>query len=392
MTGDGATEGATPRTTAAAHAWCGRRGAGPGGSLLRVRTVEILPGEVVLIDQLALPQEERYVHCRTWREVADRISDMTVRGAPAIGVTAAGGLALAAASAAAASPRDPAAFVAALDQAASGLLATRPTAVNLRWALDEMRRSWQAALAVGGPQAAPAAVAATLLERAQAIHDDDVERCLRIGDHGAGLFKAGDRILTHCNAGALATAGYGTALGVIRSAAARHGDISVWVDETRPWLQGARLTAWELQVEGIPYRLISDNMAGYFMRRGEVDGVVVGADRIAANGDTANKIGTYSVSVLAKEHGVPFYVAAPLSTVDMTIADGDVIPIEERDPAEVTSFRGRPVAPEGAQARHPAFDVTPAANISGIVTEAGVLRAPFAGALATACSAGECAP
>jgi methylthioribose-1-phosphate isomerase len=228
--------------------------------------------------------------------------------------------------------------------------------------------------------------------RAQAIHDDDIDRCLRIGEHGAGLFEAGDRILTHCNAGALATAGYGTALGVIRSAAARYGDISVWVDETRPWLQGARLTAWELQVEGIPYRLISDSMAGYFMRRGEIDGVVVGADRIAANGDTANKIGTYSVSVLAKAHALPFYVAAPLSTVDLTIAGGDEIPIEERDPAEVTAFRGAQVAPEGAPARHPAFDVTPAANIAGIVTEAGVLRPPFAPALSGACAQGECAP
>ena len=364
---------------------------GPGGSRLRVRTVDILPGEVILIDQLALPQHERYVTCRTWREVADRITDMTVRGAPAIGVTAAGGIALAAAQAAAAGTDDPAAFRAALEQAATGLLATRPTAVNLRWALDEMRRAWETALA-GGTDAAPAALAATLLQKAQAIHDDDVDRCLRIGEHGAALFKAGDRILTHCNAGALATAGYGTALGVIRSAAARHSDISVWVDETRPWLQGARLTAWELQVEGIPYRLIADNMAGYFMRRGEVDGVVVGADRIAANGDTANKIGTYSVSVLAKEHRIPFYVAAPLSTVDMTIDDGDAIPIEERDHSEVTCFRGEQVAPVGAEARHPAFDVTPAANVAGIVTEAGVLRPPFRASLASACGAGECRP
>ena len=363
---------------------------GPGGSRLRVRTVEIKPGAVVLIDQLALPQREMYVTCRDWREVADRIGDMTVRGAPAIGVTAAGGVALAAAEAAAATPTDPAAVRAALEQAASGLLATRPTAVNLRWALDEMRRAWEQALAA--PQATPAAVAAELLARAQAIHDDDIDRCLRIGEHGAALFAAGDRILTHCNAGALATAGYGTALGVIRSAAARYPDISVWVDETRPWLQGARLTAWELQVEGIPYRLISDNMAGYFMRLGEIDGVVVGADRIAANGDTANKIGTYSVSVLAKEHGVPFYVAAPLSTVDLTIESGDAVPIEERDPAEVTAFRGTQVAPEGASARHPAFDVTPAANIVAIVTEAGVLRPPFGPALAGACASGECRP
>jgi methylthioribose-1-phosphate isomerase len=360
------------------------RGVPEDVSRLRVRTVEILPGEVVLIDQLALPQEERSVHCHTWQEVAARITDMTVRGAPAIGVTAAGGLALAAAAAAAASPADQGAFRAALEQAASGLLATRPTAVILRWAVDEMRLVWTAC------DEPPAACAARLLARAQAILDDDIQRCLRIGTHGAALFKAGDTILTHCNAGALATAGYGTALGVIRAACARHGDISVLVDETRPWLQGARLTAWELGVEGIPYRLISDNMAGHFIQRGAVDGVVVGADRIAANGDTANKIGTYTVSVLAKEHGVPFYVAAPLSTVDLTLSSGAGIPIEERAESEVTSFRGQQVAPEGARAYHPAFDVTPAANIAAIVTEAGVLRAPYARALATACATGEC--
>ena len=353
-------------------------------SRLRVRTVEILPGEVVLIDQLALPHEERYVRCHTWREVAARITDMTVRGAPAIGVTAAGGLALAAAAAAAASPGDPNAFRAALEQAASGLLATRPTAVNLRWAVDEMRLVWTAC------DEPPAACAALLLARAQAILEDDIERCLRIGEHGSALFKAGDAILTHCNAGALATAGYGTALGVVRAAFARYGGISVLVDETRPWLQGARLTAWELGVEGIPYRLISDNMAGHFIQRGAVDGVVVGADRIATNGDTANKIGTYTVSVLAKEHGVPFYVAAPLSTVDLTLGSGAGIPIEERAEAEVTSFHGRQVAPHGARAYHPAFDVTPAANIAAIVTEAGVLRAPFERSLATAFATGEC--
>ena len=355
-------------------------------SRLRVRTVEILPDAVVLIDQLALPHVERYVRCHTWQEVAARITDMTVRGAPAIGVTAAGGLALAAAAAAAASPSDPAAFRAALEHAAGGLLATRPTAVNLRWAVDEMRLVWAAC------DEPPAACAALLLVRARAILEDDIERCLRIGEHGSALFKADDAILTHCNAGTLATAGYGTALGVVRAAFARHGGISVFVDETRPWLQGARLTAWELGVERIPYRLISDNMAGHFIQRGAVDGVVVGADRIAANGDTANKIGTYTVSVLAKEHGVPFYVAAPLSTVDLTLDSGAGIPIEERAEAEVTSFRGQQVAPDGARACHPAFDVTPAANITAIVTEAGVLRAPFELALATACTTGECGP
>jgi methylthioribose-1-phosphate isomerase len=357
-----------------------------GASLLRVRTVEILPDAVVLIDQLALPHHERYVRCQSWQQVAARITDMTVRGAPAIGVTAAGGIALAAAAAAQEHPADAAAFRAALQQAASGLLATRPTAVNLRWALDEMRAVWTTC------EQAPPVCAARLLERAQAILADDIQRCLSIGAHGAPLFAAGARILTHCNAGALATAGYGTALGVIRSAFARHPDITVLVDETRPWLQGARLTAWELEVEGIPYHVISDNMAGHFISRGEVDGVVVGADRIAANGDTANKIGTYTVSVLAKEHGVPFYVAAPLSTVDLTTASGAAIPIEERAADEVTSFRGQQVAPHGAAARHPAFDVTPAANITAIVTEAGVLRSPYQAALAGACAAGACAP
>ncbi len=357
-----------------------------GASRLRVRTVEILPDAVVLIDQLALPQHEKYVRCVSWRDVAGRIADMTVRGAPAIGVSAAAGIALAARAAAAEHPDDPAAFRAALEQAASGLLATRPTAVNLRWALDEMRAEWS------GCREAPSGCAARLLARAQAILLDDVERCLRIGEHGAALFGAGARILTHCNAGALATAGYGTALGVIRSVFAAHPDISVLVDETRPWLQGARLTAWELGVEGIPYHVISDNMAGHFISRGEVDGVVVGADRIAANGDTANKIGTYTVSVLAREHGVPFYVAAPLSTVDLSVASGAGIPIEERAADEVTSFRGLAVAPAGARARHPAFDVTPAANITAIITEAGVLRAPYGEALAAACGVGGCAP
>jgi methylthioribose-1-phosphate isomerase len=362
----------------------GRGGVPEDVSRLRVRTVEILPDEVVLIDQIALPHDERYVHCRTWQEVAARITDMTVRGAPAIGVTAAGGLALAAAEAAAVHAGDADAFRAALEQAASGLLATRPTAVNLRWAVDEMRLVWTAC------DEPPIACAAALRARAQAILQDDIERCLRIGAHGAVLFGAGDTILTHCNAGALATAGYGTALGVVRAAFARYGGISVLVDETRPWLQGARLTAWELGVEGIPYRLISDSMAGHFIQRGAVQGVVVGADRIAANGDTANKIGTYTLSVLAKEHDVPFYVAAPLSTVDLTLAGGALIPIEERAETEVTSFRGHQVAPDGARAYHPAFDVTPAASITAIVTEAGVLRAPYERSLATACATGEC--
>jgi methylthioribose-1-phosphate isomerase len=349
-----------------------------GASRLRVRTIEILADEVVLIDQLALPHEERYVRCRTWQEVAACISDMTVRGAPAIGVAAAAGLALAARSAAVGGARTDA-FAAALEAAAAGLLATRPTAVNLRWAVDEMKAVWEKS------DRAPQECASLLFARAQEILLDDIERCLRIGAHGAAFFGPGSRILTHCNAGALATAGYGTALGVIRSSFAGNRDITVFVDETRPWLQGSRLTAWELGVEGIPYHVISDNMAGHFISRGDIDGVIVGADRIAANGDTANKIGTYTVSVLAKEHGIPFYVAAPLSTVDLTIAAGSEIPIEERDPREVTSFRGQAIAPKGAPAYHPAFDVTPAGNITAIITEAGVLRPPYVESLATVC-------
>ena len=353
---------------------------------LRVETVEIRPDAVVLIDQLALPHDERYVTCTTWRDVAARIRDMTVRGAPAIGVAAAGGLALAAREAAFAWPDDRAAFNAALADAAAGLAATRPTAVNLTWAIGELRGLWQRC------DAAPHECWLTLLARAREIHDDDIRRCYAIGAFGAPLFAPGARILTHCNAGALATAGYGTALGVVRACHERYGGaVSVLVDETRPWLQGSRLTAWELAVEGIDYALISDNMAGHFMARGEVDGVVVGADRIAANGDTANKIGTYTLSVLAKEHGLPFYVAAPLSTVDLGVASGADIPIEERDPDEVTHVAKVRVAPAGAVARHPAFDVTPRANITAIVTEVGVLRPPYDRALRLACLEGACA-
>ena len=364
------------------------QGRGRNPTPLRVRTVEIRPDAVVLIDQRALPAEERYVTCRTWRQVADRIIDMTVRGAPAIGVAAAGALALAAGEAAGrhASARD--AFLGALEEAAQGLLATRPTAVNLAWAVGEMRATWQASVAGETPQH----TAERLLSKARAIHDDDIDRCRRIGAFGADLLKPGDRLLTHCNAGALATAGYGTALGVIRAAYARYGDIEVVVDETRPWLQGARLTAWELQVEGIPYHIITDNMAGYFMARGAVSGVIVGADRIAANGDTANKIGTYPLSVLAYEHGVPFYVAAPLSSVDLAVASGGDIPIEERSEEEVLGCAGRRVAPAGARAWHPAFDVTPAAKVSAIITEVGVLRPPFSESLARACRGSRDAP
>jgi methylthioribose-1-phosphate isomerase len=348
-----------------------------GREKLRVRTVDIRAASLVLIDQRALPHDELYVTCTTWQEVAEAIRTMTVRGAPAIGVAAAGALHLAARRAAV-EQDERAGFLGALETAADALAETRPTAVNLTWAIAEMRSLWQRSATP------PRQIASALFERAIAIHDDDIDRCRRIGEHGAGLFKADDTILTHCNAGALATAGYGTALGVVRSAFAQYPGISVIVDETRPWLQGARLTAWELKVEDIPFALISDNMSGYFISTGQVDGIVVGADRIAANGDTANKIGTYTLSVLAKEHGVPFYVAAPLSTVDASVANGAAIPIEERAADEVTSFAGTRVAPAGTRAFHPAFDVTPQANISAIITEAGVLRAPLREALAAA--------
>jgi methylthioribose-1-phosphate isomerase len=343
-------------------------------SRLRVRTVEILPGEVILIDQAALPHEERRVHCHTWQHLAECITDMTVRGAPAIGVAAAGGLMLAGWTAAADGAGMPH-LRHTLETAAHGLLETRPTAVNLRWAVDEMRAVWESC--GDGPQAC----ADALLARAQAILADDVDRCLRIGAHGAPLFAPGARILTHCNAGALATAGYGTALGVIRSAYAQHPDISVWVDETRPWLQGARLTAWELAVEGIPFHVISDNMAGHFFSRGEIDGVVVGADRIAANGDTANKIGTYQLAVLAAAHRIPFYVAAAYSTFDLRIKDGNRIPIEERAADEVRSIRGTGIAPAGFPVANPAFDVTPVELIAAFVTDRGVIRRPTAAAI-----------
>ena len=336
---------------------------------LRIETVEIRTDAVVLIDQLALPADERYVTCLTWRDVAARIRDMTVRGAPAIGVAAAGALALAARAAAFAGQGDRAAFNAALDEAAAGLAQTRPTAVNLTWAIAEMRTLWQRC------DAAPEECWLTLLARAREIHDDDIRRCYAIGAFGAPLFAPGAAILTHCNAGALATAGYGTALGVIRACHERYGGaVSVFVDETRPWLQGARLTAWELSVEGIEYCVITDGMAGHFISRGEVDGIVVGADRIAANGDTANKIGTYGVALLAKAHGIPFYVAAPSSTFDLSLATGAEIPIEQRDPREVTHGFGRTTAPEGVKVYNPAFDVTPAALIAGIVTEKGLIR------------------
>jgi len=331
-------------------------------------TVAWEDGAVVMIDQRRLPGEEVYLRCRDHREVAAAIKDMAVRGAPAIGVAAALGIALGVRN----SRAEGEALRAAFDAICNEMAATRPTAVNLFWAIDRMRRRFEAALADGGP-----ALREALLREAQAIEEEDVAACRRIGELGADLIPERARVLTHCNAGALATAGYGTALGVIRSAA-RQGKIeNVLAGETRPHLQGARLTAWELSREGIPTTLIADSMAGHLMAWGEVDAVVVGADRIAANGDVANKIGTYTLAVLARENGLPFYVAAPVSTIDLGTPSGDAITIEERGPEEVTHHGGRRLAPEGVFVRNPAFDVTPHRYVTAIVCERGVARPPY---------------
>jgi methylthioribose-1-phosphate isomerase len=333
-----------------------------------VPTVKWEDGAVVMIDQRRLPDEEVYLRCRSHREVAEAIKGMAIRGAPAIGVAAALGLALGIRQ----SPAEGNELRDALDRVSADLAATRPTAVNLFWALERMRRRFEEDAARGGD-----AVRKGLLEEAQAIQAEDLAACERMGDLGAELLTKPAQILTHCNAGALATAGYGTALGVIRSAA-RMGKVkNVFADETRPYLQGARLTAWELMRDGIPTTLIADNMAGHMMARGEVDAVIVGADRIAANGDVANKIGTYSLAVLAKENGIPFYVAAPVSTIDLATPTGDAIPIEERPEVEVTHHGGKRLAPAGVRVRNPAFDVTPHRYVTAIVCERGVARAPY---------------
>ena len=333
-----------------------------------VRTVVWDDESVVLIDQRRLPQEESYLRCRQPAEVAAAIRDMAVRGAPAIGVTAAFGIALGVRR----STAEGAALRRDLEGVCEQMRVTRPTAVNLFWAIERMRRRFAAEEPRGG-----AAVREGLLAEAQAILEEDLASCHRLGDLGAELITHPSRILTHCNAGALATAGYGTALGVIRSAARDGHVLGVFADETRPYLQGARLTAWELTKDGIPTTLIADNMAGHMMATGQVDLVVVGADRIAANGDVANKIGTYSVAVLAKENGIPFYVAAPVSTFDLTVASGAEIPIEERSADEVTHHGGRRMAPAGVAVRNPAFDVTPSRYVTAIVCEKGVARAPY---------------
>jgi methylthioribose-1-phosphate isomerase len=333
-----------------------------------VPTVMWEDGAVVMIDQRRLPDEQVFLRCRHPREVAEAIRDMAIRGAPAIGVAAAFGLALAVHHSKADGPALDAEFEATCAQ----LAATRPTAVNLFWAIERMRLRFRALAPAGGP-----ALRQGLLGEALAIQTEDVAACRRMGDFGAELLPQDARVLTHCNAGALATAGYGTALGVIRSAA-RLGKLrNVFADETRPYLQGARLTVWELMQDSIPTTLIADSMAGHLMALGEVNAVVVGADRIAANGDVANKIGTYSVAILAREHAIPFYVAAPVSTFDLATPDGSRIPIEERSPDEVTHHGGRRLAPLGVAVRNPAFDVTPHRYVTAIVCERGVARPPY---------------
>ncbi len=345
-----------------------------------VRPIRWEGGHLVLLDQTRLPAEEVYVELSEPEGVARAIERMVVRGAPAIGVAAAYGVVLAARRAAGGPPGR---FRAAVEAALERLSRTRPTAVNLFWALNRMRAALERTAGRG-----PAEAAAALEAEARAMEAEDVEANRRMGRFGAELLPDPCTVLTHCNAGALATAGYGTALGVIRAAVEAGKRIHVFVDETRPFLQGARLTAWELRREGIPCTLITDNMAGYRMKLGGVDAVVVGADRITRNGDVANKIGTYTLSVLAREHGIPFYVVAPLSTVDFSLASVDAIPIEERDPAEVTCCGGRPVVPEGVAVWNPAFDVTPAANVTAIVTDRGVARPPFGESLAVLAGGG----
>ena len=339
-------------------------------------TIEMQADAVVMIDQRKLPAQEVYVHCKTANEVARAIKTMVIRGAPAIGVAAAMGIALGMRRCTAPGTKQ---FAVEFNKLCELMAGTRPTAVNLFWAIAEMKRAFSIGVRAGeSVDELKVRLAAT----AQQIHDDDLAACQAMGQHGAALVPAGARILTHCNAGALATAGYGTALGVIRAAAAQGKVAQVYADETRPFFQGARLTAWELVREQIPTTVITESMAGPLMRDGGIDFVVVGADRIAANGDFANKIGTYTVAMMARAHGVPMYVAAPLSTIDLATLTGAAIPIEQRNAREVTHVGNVQVAPDGAAVWNPAFDVTPHTLIDGIITERGVCRAPFTESLA----------
>jgi methylthioribose-1-phosphate isomerase len=338
-----------------------------------IKTVEWTKSGVRFIDQTKLPTEETYVTCKTYEEVADAIRTMIVRGAPAIGVTAAMGVALGVRDSQA---QDLAALKRDLDHISDVLAATRPTAVNLFWGIRRMKAKFDEV------SAKPIAeIQRTLVTEACQMLEEDIAANQSMGKYGAVLLPASGGILTHCNAGALATCGYGTALGVIRAAVDAGKQLHVFADETRPFLQGSRLTAWELMKDGIPTTVISDNMAAAIMRQGKIDAVVVGADRIAANGDVANKIGTYGVAVLAKEHGIPFYVAAPYSTVDLSTPDGSQIPIEQRSAREVTHMAGKQITPDGVGIENPAFDVTPHPYVTAIITERGVVRAPYSASL-----------
>jgi methylthioribose-1-phosphate isomerase len=340
-----------------------------------IPTLAWTPEGVRFIDQTKLPLEESYVIATTYEQVADVIVTMVVRGAPAIGVSAAYGVALGALRSNAASALE---FAPELDRICVRLAGTRPTAVNLFWAIDRMKRLFSRLLASG---ATMAQIKEKMLAEANAMYDEDIAACKTMGAFGGALLPDEGGVLTHCNAGALATCGYGTALGVIRSAVEQGKQIHVYADETRPFLQGARLTAWELMADGIPTTVICDNMAASLMQAGRIKAVVVGADRIAANGDVANKIGTYNVAILAKEHGIPFYVAAPWSTIDTATPNGGAIPIEERSPVEVTHHGGKQLTPHGVGICNPAFDVTPAKYVTAIITERGVLRPPYAESL-----------
>jgi len=336
-----------------------------------IQTLEWTDAGVVFIDQTKLPTEEIYVTCKTYEEVADAIRTMVVRGAPAIGVAAAMGLALGVRDSAA---KDTAALRPEFDHIYKTLASTRPTAVNLFWALQRLENLF---CQLETANKSIDDIRTILINEAKRMHAEDIAACKQMGANGAGLLPKTGGVLTHCNAGALATCGYGTALGVIRSAVEQGAAIHVYADETRPFLQGSRLTAWELMHDSIPTTVIADNMAASMMSAGKIGAVIVGADRIAANGDVANKIGTYGVAILAKEHGIPFYVAAPWSTVDMKTPDGSKIPIEERSANEVTHFAGKQVAPTGVGVENPAFDVTPFRYVAAIITERGVAKAPF---------------
>src|ERR1700738_193043 len=338
-----------------------------------IQTLEWTNAGIVFIDQTKLPTEEVYVTCTTHEQVADVIRNMVVRGAPAIGVAAAMGIALGVKNSRAENGAD---LKKDCEQILKAIRQTRPTAVNLFWAIRRMTEKFESLRVRPIPQ-----IKRELIEEAQRMHAEDIAANQAMGRHGATLMPNEGGVLTHCNAGALATAGYGTALGVIRAAIEQGKKIHVYADETRPFLQGSRLTAWELMKDGIPTTVISDNMAGAMMSQGKIGAIVVGADRIAANGDVANKIGTYTVAVLAKEHGIPFYVAAPISTVDLACTDGSKIPIEQRNSKEVSHIAGKQMVPDGVEIENPAFDVTPAKYVTAIITEKGIARAPYADSL-----------